>query len=201
MTNLAERRHGLESFLAACPVEEGAVADMDIRLKPGLGHLNLRGDPGNADFVSAAESVLQQSLPLVPNTIGTGARRIYWLGPDEWLVVCTEAEGPDLMAKLRGSLSSLHASVTDLTGGQIAMQLSGSDARDILRRGCTLDFRPRTFKVGSCAQSGLAKANVLIGLLDKQPTFQIIVRRSFAEYLALWLRHAAREYSVMISVD
>ena len=81
------------------------------------------------------------------------------------------------------------------------MQLSGSGARDVLCKGCTLDFRPRTLKVGSCAQSALAKANVLIGLLDKRPTFELIVRRSFAEYLALWLRHAAREYSVVISVD
>ena len=169
MTELEERRHGLESFLAACPVEEGTVADMAIRLLPGLGHLNLRGDPGNAGFVSTAESVLGQTLPILPNTVDIGTRRIYWLGPDEWLVVCTISEGPDLIADLSESLSAQHASVTDLTGGQIAMQLSGSDGRDILRRGCTLDFRPRTFKVGSCAQSGLAKANVLIGLLDSRP--------------------------------
>ncbi len=201
MTEVAERRHGLESFMAACPVEEGDVADMEIRLQPGLGHINLRGDPTNTGFVAAAESVLEQTLPVVPNTIGAGNRRIYWLGPDEWLVVCSVSEARNLIAELRESLSAQHASVTDVTGGQIAMQLSGSGAREVLCKGCTLDFRPRSFEVGSCAQSGLAKANVLIGLLDNQPTFQIIVRRSFAEYLALWLRHAAREYSIMISVE
>ena len=132
--------------------------------------------------------------------VATGTQRIYWLGPNEWLVVCRISDGPDLMAGLRESLSGQHASVTDVTGGQIAMQLSGTGVRDVLAKGCTLDFHPDIFTVGNCAQSGLAKANVLIGLVDDQPTFEIVVRRSFAEYLALWLRHAAGEYRVSFSV-
>ena len=200
MTEIPERRHGLESFLASSPANEDGAAGVDIRLQPDLGHVNLRGDPDNADFIAAAESALEQELPMTPNTMGTGAHRIYWLGPNEWLVVCNISDGPDLMARLRESLSGLHASVTDVTGGQIAMQLCGPGVRDVLAKGCTLDFHPDIFAAGSCGQSGLAKANVLIGLLDDHPTFEIVVRRSFADYLALWFRHAAREYRVRFSV-
>ncbi len=199
MTEPQERRHGLESFLGSCPANEDGVAGVDIRLQPDLGHLNLRGDPGNVDFIAAAESALQQELPVTPNTMGTGTQRIYWLGPNEWLVICTISDAPDLMAGLRESLSGQYASVTDVTGGQIAMQLSGPRVTDVLAKGCTLDFHPDIFTAGSCAQSGLAKANVLIGLVDDHATFEIVVRRSFAEYLALWFRHAAREYRIQFS--
>ena len=200
MTELQERRHGLESFLASCPANEDGAIGVDIRLQPNLGHVNLRGDPDNADFIAAAESALEQELPVTPNTMGTGTQRVYWLGPNEWLVVTQVTESLDLTARLRKSLSGQYASVTDVTGGQIAMQLSGPRVTDVLAKGCTLDFHPDIFTAGSCAQSGLAKANVLIGLVDDHATFEIVVRRSFAEYLALWLRHAAREYRVRFSV-
>ena len=45
-----------------------------------------------------------------------------------------------------------------------------------------------------------AMANLLIGLVDDHPTFEIVVRRSFAEYLAFWFKHAAGEYRVRFSV-
>jgi sarcosine oxidase subunit gamma len=60
-----------------------------------------------------------------------------------------------------------------------------------LAKGCTLDFHPRVFRPGTCAQSGLAKANVLIRLGDDPDSFDVVVRRSFADYLLRWLRHAA----------
>ena len=80
------------------------------------------------------------------------------------------------------------------------MRINGPRVRDVLAKGCTLDFHPAEFEVGACAQSGLAKANILIGLIDEKPVFEIVVRRSFAEYLVLWLEHAATEYNVEFSV-
>ncbi len=38
----------------------------------------------------------------------------------------------------------------------------------------------------------LATAQLLIGLVNDRPTFDIVVCRSFAEYLALCLVHATR---------
>ena len=66
-------------------------------------------------------------------------------------------------------------------------------AVDVLREGCSLDFHPRVFRPGLCAQTTVAKAGVLIYYVDQEPTIDLIVRRSFAEYLALWLQDAALE--------
>jgi len=67
----------------------------------------------------------------------------------------------------------------------------------VLAKGCTLDLHPRSFATGRCAQTGLAKASILISKFDDVPTFEVFVRRSFAEYLALWLQHAGAGYGIL----
>ena len=57
-----------------------------------VGHINLRGDAGDAAFRAAAEQALGQSLPVRPNVLNNADHCICWLGPDEWLVM-TAADG------------------------------------------------------------------------------------------------------------
>ena len=70
--------------------------------------------------------------------------------------------------------------------------------RELLAKGCPLDLHPRAFDVGQCAQSHLAKAPILIRQLDREPSFEIVVRRSFADYFWLWLEDAAAEYGLAV---
>jgi sarcosine oxidase subunit gamma len=198
---LQKRRHGLEAFMASLPQESGESAGVTVQILQGFASINLRGKVENAEFVASVTSALGQQLPVIANTMTIGNHRVFWLGPDEWLIMASANDTPELLLQLRESLSTQHASVTDTSGGQVSLQLAGPAARDILAKGCTLDFHPDKFGVGSCAQSGLAKASVLIGLIDETPSFQIVVRRSFAEYLVLWLHAASREYGVQFTAS
>jgi len=197
MSENGARRHGLEPFLAAAP----AVADpgVSIVVQPDAGFINLRGDPADSAFVEAAAEVLGQVLPIDANTFTSGERRIYWLGPDEWLVVTGAGNASATASALGNAISGLHAAVNDVSGGNVALRLAGDGTRDVLSRGCTLDLHPDVFAVSACAQSSLAKAGVLLGLLDETPTWEIIVRRSFSEYLCQWLAHSARSYGARFS--
>ena len=161
-----------------------------------VGHINLRGNPQDSAFTKAAEKALGQSLPVEPNTISLGGNRIFWLGPDEWLVVASGASTATLLSGLSKALAKHHAAVNDVSGGNIAIRLSGADTRNLFAKGCTLDFHPAVFGAETCAQSALGKAPVLFGMLDDAPTYELIVRRSFAEYLVKWLTHAGREYRI-----
>ena len=76
--------------------------------------------------------------------------------------------------------------------------MSGPSARDVLAKGCPLDLHPAVFGPGDCAQTLLAKANVTLRCVDDSPRFELIVRRSFAEYAALWLHDAAMEYGCAV---
>lgn len=160
------------------------------------GYLNLRGKPDDAAFGKAVKSAIGQSLPTDPNKISAGDLRVYWMGPDEWLLVVPGDSAAMLAGKMQKALAKQHAAVNDVSGGNVAVHLAGSNTRKLFAKGCTLDFHPDVFPVGACAQSGLGKAPVLFGLLDDKPTFELIVRRSFAEYLVKWLRHAGDEYGI-----
>jgi sarcosine oxidase subunit gamma len=53
---------------------------------------------------------------------------------------------------------------------------------------------PPQFGSGACAQSLLAKAQVILWRRDDQPTYWIFVLASFAIYLAGWLLTALRGF-------
>lgn len=172
-------------------------ASLEVRVLSDVGHLNLRGDPHHSKFKKATQAVLGQSLPVDANTISDGEHRVFWLGPDEWLITTAAGGVATLLARLEKALADQHAAINDISGGNVALRLAGENARDLFAKGCTLDFHPDAFQVGTCAQSGLAKANVLFGLIDERPTFDIIVRRSFSDYLLQWLTHAGSDYGIV----
>jgi len=197
MSDPKSSRHGLEPFLCALPTQESGDECVTVDIRADLGHINLRGSPANPEFLSTVASVLRQELPIAANTMTIGEHRIFWLGPDEWQIVTAIDTSDGLATQLRQALAGSHASVSDLGGGQIALHLSGSRVRDVLAKGCTLDFTPAEFPVGASAQCSLAKASMLIGFIGiAGPTFEIVVRRSFADYVVRWLQHAATEYGV-----
>ena len=201
MSEVSPPRHGLEAFMGMAPDNSGGDNTVSLTVRGDLGHVNLRGAATDRDFLQAVEGVLEQPLPVAPNTMSQGGHRVFWLGPDEWLVVTAAPQAVDVAPALQQATSQMHASVNDLGGGQVALLLEGERARDLLAKGCTLDLHPQVFKPGDCAQSGLAKANVLLGLTADAPTFIIVVRRSFADYLCRWLARAGREFGIVFTAS
>ena len=164
-----------------------------------LGHVNLRGSPADEEFLSAAEAALGQPLPIAANTVSIADHRVYWLGPDEWQIVTERERVADVVEAIEAKLAGRHYAVNDVSGGQVALHLKGTSVTDVLARGCTLDLHPDVFGVGDCAQSGLGKAIMLIGCIDAAPVYEIIVRRSFSEYLLRWLRETIHSHAASAS--
>jgi sarcosine oxidase subunit gamma len=121
-----------------------------------------------------------------------------WLGPDEWLLLTPPGREVGLVEELRRSLGETTSSVNDVSGGQTVIGVGGDRARDVLAKGCTLDMHPRVFGPGRCAQTLVAKAAVVVRQIDESPSFDLIVRRSFADYLARWLEDAGQEYHLAV---
>lgn len=196
MSRLLDRRHGLEPLLAELSGSRTADPGASVTIRNDLGHINVRGRAADAGFVQSVEQVLGQALPVKPNTVSLDQHEVFWLGPDEWLVATPSGVAAELAGRLKHASTGIHASVNDISGGQIALMLQGPKCRDLLARGCTLDLHPGVFAVGDCAQSGLAKANVVLALVDDKPTFMVVVRRSFSDYLYRWLAHAGSDDGV-----
>ena len=117
----------------------------------------------------------QAGFPTEPNT---SAGDVLWLGPDEWLVVGgREADYRDA------------AAAVDVSANRVCFELTGEDVEDVLAQGCTLDLHPSAFAPGRCAQTLLAKAQVILHHTDEE-TFRVFVRPSFAPYLRAWIEDA-----------
>lgn len=162
---------------------------------PFLAQVNLRLDPKGA-AADAVGLALGLSLPVEPNTaVRSGELTVLWLGPDEWLVVGPPDTQRDLEQRIRAAAGDEHVAVTDVSAQRTTLLVSGARARDLLAHGCALDLHPRAFGAGRCAQTMLARAQVVLVARDEPGAgFWVLVRSSFAGYLTDWLLDAAAEY-------
>ncbi len=151
----------------------------EVREIDGLSLTILRGS--GAEFHTAVSGVLDADLPGTPNTTAMG--RALWLGPDEWLVV-SEAEPA---GALEEALEGQYAAVVDVSEARAVLELWGSGATEVLASGCRLDLD--ALRPGSCAQTALARAHVLL-----EPRgggiWRLYVGRSFEAYARAWLEDA-----------
>ena len=164
----------------------------EISETPFLGYLNIRGRSSNTAFLAALLKVIGCEPPIEANTmVESGNYRIYWLGPDEWLIVTPTGQQGRVQAELKLALEGVFSSLVDNSSGLTMVEISGDNAAGLLATGCPFDLHPRAFKPGQCAQTRLAKAGMTITPMRDGPGFEIIIRRSFADYLLLWLQDAA----------
>lgn len=174
--------------LAAASTPAVALAEI-----PFASAVNLRVDPDGPAAARVAD-VLGVALPTVPNTVAlAGDRAVLWLGPDEWLVVGPDGDAP--VRPLREALAGDRGSAVDVSANRTTIRLRGPKARDLLEKGCTIDLHPRVFASGQCAQTWLARAQIVLWQVDDEPEYRLLVRGSFAHYLCDWLIDAAGEYA------
>ena len=156
--------------------------------------MNLRGLPNDPKFMRAVTSVTDVPPPLQACTCTAGLfGSILWLGPEEWLIVSESQTGDEIAARLRQALRGLPAAVTDVSDARVIYTLAGGNARNVLAKGCSIDFHPRECRAGRCVQTLLAKAHVLIHARTAQ-SFEVHVPRSYAAYAWAWLEAAQAEY-------
>ena len=156
-----------------------------------LGQVNIRGDIKDGLFIDNMREILGHELPTDSNTVTVGERFIILcLGENEWLIITPENEERELIATLRNKMDGILTSFTDVSSSQCIIRVTGSHVRNVFAKGCSLDLHSRSFGVGKCAQSLIASVGVIIRQIDSTPSFELIVRRSFAEYLVNWLYDA-----------
>ncbi|WP_060905806.1 sarcosine oxidase subunit gamma [Streptomyces scabiei] len=184
---------GAADRLAAATRASGGA----IRLaeRPFLTQLDVRLDPKGA-AADAAGLALGLPLPLEPDTVvRAGELTALWLGPDEWLLVGPPGGARELENRIREAAGEEHISVTDVSAQRTTVLVAGAGARDLLAHGCSLDLHPRAFGPGRCAQTTLGRTQVvLVAREEPGAGFWVLVRSSFAGYLADWLLDAATEY-------
>lgn len=184
--------HATARLAAATRGSGGAVRLAEL---PFLTQMNVRFD-AKGPAAEAIGLALGLQLPLQPNTVvRAGELRALWLGPDEWLLVGQPGSERDLETRIREAAGAEPVSVTDVSAQRTTLLVSGPRAVDLLAHGCALDLHPRAFGPGRCAQTTLGRTQVVLVARDEpRAGFWVLVRSSFAGYLADWLLDAATEY-------
>lgn len=116
-----------------------------------------------------------------------GSTRILWTGPDDWMIVDERPDASNLLIALEAAFKGHHAAIVEVSGNRVGFRISGPDARELMQRVSALDFDPPHFALGHCAGTTVARTQAFIMQTGDEPTYELLVRRSFAAYLADWL--------------
>ncbi len=176
----------------AAPTADSLVTVHEL---PYAALVNLRVAPARAKAVADALGFV---LPTKANTVTTtGQISCLWLGPDEWLVHDPAAAGADLQARIAQALAGEHASAKDVSDNYASIGVAGPKTEALLTKLTPLDLDETAFALSTCAQTVLAKANVILHR-DGTDTnaFTILLRRSFAAYVWGRLIDAGLEFQV-----
>ena len=182
------RTHPLEPWTEAFTRLPGSAR---VTVDPFVAMVDVRlGSPG-----PRAWQRLGTELPTVPNTwVPAGGGRAVWLGPDEWLLTSATDSPEGLEERVRAAVLPLGGSAANVSAQRITVRLTGARVRDVLAQGCAIDLHPRVFGRGRSAQTTLGRAGVvLLSLGDTGDDYLVLVRSSFAGYLADWLLDATLE--------
>jgi sarcosine oxidase subunit gamma len=149
---------------------------------------------GREAAIEAATAAFGVALPRdACRSAEAGDRAALWLGPDEWLLIAPEADGPAIAAAF-GAILPPH-SLVDVSHRNTGLALAGSKVTLVLASGCPLDLDLAAFPVGMSTRTVLNKAEIV--LWRRAPDrFQIELWRSFAPYVHGFLADAALEFSV-----
>jgi hypothetical protein len=87
---------------------------------------------------------------------------------------------PRRFRRARDALNAVGGALFDVGASRIAWTIAGTQAATILAKACPLDFHPRAFAEGACAQSVFGRVNALFYRRAAAPVFTLLVARSLA---------------------
>jgi len=186
--------HAQLDTLAKQGPQQGGIYLRENKLQ---GHLTLRCNAANTEQLAAVERVLGVALPLQPLTsVENGGYSIRWMSPDEWLIIVPGLETFAVETKFRDEMGG-HYSLVNSSGGSTILEVSGTNVLEVLKKCTPIDLHSSQFPIGKVVSTLFAKSNAIIRRTGEQ-SFELVIRRSFADYIWLWLQDACSEYGLVI---
>lgn len=167
-----------------------------IRSVTGRSVLHLKSLTQSGD-VRRTIADLELPAKVGASTSAVGDLRAMCTAPEDWLLVSSRyrLSGP-LRERIGAEAKIQGIGVIDLSAGLSVFEVSGTDARAVLGKGCGLDLDSRAFAHPQCARARLAQVAVVIAAHDDKETFELYVARSHGPWLKEWLADSALESPV-----
>jgi sarcosine oxidase subunit alpha len=162
-----------------------------------IGKLIVRGHADDIDppFASATGF----PLPISPCTSSAaGELAALWLGPAEWMLLTPENAEIEMASTIAVPLGQQHYQLADVTDFYTMIRIGGGKSRDMLMKLTTLDMHPAKFPQGAVKGSVFGRVPAVLHCPADTTAaeFDLIIRRSHADYLWCLLALAGREFGL-----
>ena len=120
------------------------ISSKEIKLESlsFIGKINLRIKHDDHESRKMVSEYFNYNLPSSSGEVqGNDETRTAWLGPDEFLIQCTEDKTSNIINELRDILSDNFYSLTDVSDYYLTIRLSGQKSIEVLSKGCPLNFK------------------------------------------------------------
>ena len=125
-----------------------------------------------------------------PKVSSNKETRILWSAPGTWLVISRKE---NIVEIIKGKCNSNDFAVTDISHSRAVIQIKGFQAKDILKKGCPLNFNE--FENNNCAGTVFHGINIVVDFVGNNPdTFNLLTLRSFGESFYHHITDAALEF-------
>ena len=161
---------------------------LSLKAVDNIRKLRLQLRPRTGVDKSRLERLLGTVLPEGPQEKTNNGAAVYWLGPNDWLLVSPAPDTGDISDALREAAAGATCALTDVSDAWSIIDISGEDARARLAEGCSVDLDDNEFPVGRYVLTRLQHLPVIIHRLDGAPRFRILVDRSVAQFLRDWFQ-------------
>ena len=125
-----------------------------------------------------------------PKVSSNKETRILWSAPSTWLVI---SRRENIVEIIKEKCNSDNFAITDISHSRAIIQIKGLQAKDILKKGCPLNFNE--FENNNCAGTVFHGINIVIDFVGSNPdTFNLLTLRSFGESFYHHITDAALEF-------
>ena len=125
-----------------------------------------------------------------PKVSSNTETRILWSAPSTWLVISRKE---NIVEIIKEKCNNDNFAITDISHSRAIIQIKGLQAKDILKKGCPLNFNE--FKVNNCAGTVFHGINIIIDSIDNNPdAYNLLTLRSFGESFYHHISDAALEF-------
>ena len=125
-----------------------------------------------------------------PKVSSNKETRILWSAPSTWLVI---SRRETIVEIIKEKCNSDNFAITDISHSRAIIQIKGLQAKDILKKGCPLNFNE--FENNNCAGTVFHGINIVVDFVGSNPdTFNLLTLRSFGESFYHHITDAALEF-------
>jgi len=132
-------------------------------------------------------NALAAPLPERPGTVcEQDGRRILWLGPRSWLVLCSENDESDVLASVHSAFHDRAVLASRYSDHYRWFELAGDQVDDTLRLGGFITFEPGGLPLQYAKRTLIAGVSVLLETVSEN-VWHVGIERSRAGYFLEWL--------------